>query len=269
MLPQSRTRGSNRSKDQSSCEATDQDSAQSVNQCSTVTISPTSYKTSLFAHPRPESWWTGIPAHMPECPGRSVDGHLGSLPLPDLRTCRRQEVLDYFNNSWTLTELLFSSLVSEDAFLRPPYHGLRHPLVFYYVHPAVLYINKLRVAGIIDKALNSEFEALFETGVDEMSWDDMSKNHMEWPDLEKLHRYRKDVYNTIASIIQHHDGLSNGHPPITQKTPLWALFMGFEHERIHLETSSVLIRELPAHLVSRPEEWAPYHPGMDLENPTV
>jgi hypothetical protein len=31
--------------------------------------------------------------------------------------------------------------------------------------------------------------------------------------------------------------------------PLWALFMGFEHERIHLETSSVLIRELPLALL--------------------
>ena len=31
--------------------------------------------------------------------------------------------------------------------------------------------------------------------------------------------------------------------------------MGIEHERIHLETSSVLIRQLPVSMVSRPQKW--------------
>ena len=35
--------------------------------------------------------------------------------------------------------------------------------------------------------------------------------------------------------------------------------MGMEHERIHLETSSVLMRELPAHLLRRPRQWPAYH----------
>ena len=31
--------------------------------------------------------------------------------------------------------------------------------------------------------------------------------------------------------------------------------MGMEHERIHLETSSVLIRQLPVDMVTVPEGW--------------
>lgn len=31
--------------------------------------------------------------------------------------------------------------------------------------------------------------------------------------------------------------------------------MGFEHDRIHLETSSVLIRQYPIEMVKRPENW--------------
>ena len=38
-------------------------------------------------------------------------------------------------------------------------------------------------------------------------------------------------------------------------SPGWALVMCFEHERIHLETSSVLMRELPAQHVKPPERW--------------
>jgi len=38
--------------------------------------------------------------------------------------------------------------------------------------------------------------------------------------------------------------------------------MGFEHERIHIETSSVLIRELPLDFVRKPEFWPEYHPSV-------
>ncbi len=38
--------------------------------------------------------------------------------------------------------------------------------------------------------------------------------------------------------------------------------MGFEHERIHVETSSVLMRELPLHLLRRPPQWPHHHPHV-------
>ena len=156
--------------------------------------------------------------------------------------------------------MLFSGLQGEEAFFRPPYHHLRHPMIFYYGHPPALYINKLRVAGLIEKPLNPYFEQWFETGVDEMRWDDLSKNAMLWPRLQEVHAYRQQVYRTVREVIETHPGLAPGHQPIQQNHPLWALFMGFEPERIHLETSSVLIRELPLTLVQRPAEWPRLHP---------
>lgn len=33
--------------------------------------------------------------------------------------------------------MLFAGLQGEEAFYRPPYHGLRHPFIFYYSHVAV------------------------------------------------------------------------------------------------------------------------------------
>ena len=197
--------------------------------------------------PRAEWWWTGRPPQ--DCPGLQADGTLTSLPLPNLASCTRQDALNYFDNSWTLTELLLAALQGEEAFFRPPYHHLRHPMIFYYGHPTTLYINKLRVSGLIAAPLNPYFERLFETGVDEMRWDDLSKNEMVWPDLREVHAYRQQVYRSVRQVIETHPGLASEHSPITQDHPLWALFMGFEHERIHLETSSVLIRELPLNLV--------------------
>jgi len=207
-----------------------------------------------FQGPRPDSWWTGSSPLKAGCPGLGADGKLHSLRMPNLKSCTRQQVMDYFQNTWALTDLLFASLKSRDAFYSPPYHRLRHPLIFYYGHPAVLYINKLRISRLVE-AIRPDFEVLFQTGVDEMSWDDLLSVENSWPEVEQVVEYRRDVYRTVLGLIKHHEGLKEGHPPITPEHELWALFMGFEHERIHLETSSVLIRELPLEWVQRPAQW--------------
>lgn len=106
-----------------------------------------------------------------------------------------------------------------------------------------------RCAGLLTQPINAHFERIFETGVDEMSWDDLSKNRMPWPSVEEVHAYRKQVYEAVRGLIQ---GMTDAdlRGAIRQdESPYWALLMGFEHERIHLETSSVLINELPQQYV--------------------
>ncbi len=199
--------------------------------------------------------WTGLAPLPSICPGVDADGKIHSLPQLNYEMATKQDVLAYFDNGWTMTEVLFSSLKSEEAFFTPPYHQLRHPLIFYYAHPAILYVNKLRVANLLDKPINSYFESLFETGVDEMSWDDMSKNEMTWPTLREVNDYRKEVYQIIRRLILECPLLDPQKQDFSQTSPAWALLMGFEHERIHLETSSVLIRETPLKFLRRPEAW--------------
>lgn len=208
------------------------------------------------------SWWTGIaPENCPGfCPERNA---LLALPLLNLKTCTRQDVLDYFNNSWTLTELLFRGLKNEDTYIRPPYHALRHPMIFYYGHPAVLFVNKMRLAGLRKDPFNLYLEKVLETGVDEMSWDDMSKNEMSWPKVSEVRDYRKTVYEFIVNFINTCPDLDLAPDKrnFLENSPLWSLWMGMEHEKIHFETSSVLIRELPIELVETPEFWAGVHPS--------
>ncbi|MBY0355602.1 MAG: 5-histidylcysteine sulfoxide synthase [Rickettsiales bacterium] len=204
------------------------------------------------------SFWTGLQPVHGVCPGVTPDGVIHALPQVSL-TASRTEILDYFNNGWTMTEVLFSGLRDDAAYVRRPYHQLRHPMIFYYAHPVSLYINKLRVAGVLDGPLNAEYEALFETGVDEMRWDDLHEGAQHiWPSVVEVREYRRQAYRLLVNLIKTHPLLEPQHLPITQQSPMWALVMGFEHERIHLETSSVLIRELPIEMVQRPEAWPAY-----------
>lgn len=200
-------------------------------------------------------WWTGVPPE--KCKGFDLKSQsLQALPLLNMETATREKILDYFNNTWTLTELLFQALKTDRAFISPPYHGLRHPLIFYYGHPAVLYLNKLRIAGLYQEPVDLYLEKILETGVDEMSWDDLSKNEMTWPSVERVHAYRKKIYNIVSEIILQHPDLE--HPSVKSlgpTSPFWSLLMGFEHEKIHFETSSVLIRELPVEWVEKPQWW--------------
>lgn len=213
------------------------------------------------------SWWTGLAPE--DCPGFNPQTReLQALPLLNLAVCSRADVLNYFNNSWTLTELLFLSLKNESTYTRSPYHQLRHPLIFYYGHPAVLYLNKMRLAGLFQDPVDLYLEKILETGVDEMSWDDMSKNEMLWPNIETVHAYRKKIYHLIKNLIETHPDL-DASAPFEKKgpqSPLWSLFMGFEHEKIHFETSSVLIRELPLELVETPKFWPKMHSSRTPEH---
>ncbi len=207
--------------------------------------------------PRPAWWWTGL---MPsQCPGFDPDGALRSLPMPDVERCTRRDVLDYFDNGWTLTELLFSALQGEAAFRRAPYHRLRHPLIFYYAHPAAFYVNKLRLAGLVGRPMDEEFETVFQTGVDEMSWDDLSQTETDWPEVRRVTEYRRQVHRAVRGVLETHPELEDRHAPLTMRSPLWAALMCLEHERIHLELSSVLVRETPLPVLRRPEAWPRNH----------
>ncbi len=206
-----------------------------------------------LSFPRQNSWWTG--------PVPKTDEKVHSLTQPNLAACTKEIVQAYFDNTWLLTEVLFSSLLNEEAFYRPPYHNLRHPLIFYYAHPAVLYINTFLKAGLIDRPVNWHFEELFAQGVDEMSFDDMSKNDKMWPTINEVQLYRREVYRIVSRIIEERF-TDKIQPTIKQNHALWGLFLAFEHERIHLETSSVLIRALPPVLVRRP----PWFPDLHISS---
>ena len=98
-------------------------------------------------------------------PGTDAEGKIRSLPLPNLSNVTREAAKEYFDKSWTLYETLFAGLKGEEYFYRPPVHGLRHPQIFYYGHSACLYINKLRVSGVLSEPVNAYFESIFEIGV--------------------------------------------------------------------------------------------------------
>ncbi|WP_158782471.1 5-histidylcysteine sulfoxide synthase [Pantoea sp. BAV 3049] len=163
---------------------------------------------------------------------------------------KRQELLTYFTQTWTLYESLFDCLASEKAYYTKAI-SLRHPLVFYFGHTATFYVNKMMAGGLITDRVDDNIEAMMAIGVDEMSWDDLDTSHYQWPTLSELRDYRGKVRHLVETFIKEMPLTL----PIGWDSPAWVILMGIEHERIHLETSSVLIRQLPLAWVKPQPHW--------------
>jgi 5-histidylcysteine sulfoxide synthase len=217
---------------------------------------------------RPNAWPKGTrfcgTEPTPGYAGVKTDGRIESMALPNLRTATRAQLREYFDNGWLLNEVLFSGLSCEEAFYRPPYHHLRHPMIFYLGHTSCTMINKLTLGGLVP-SIDPYLESIFEVGVDEMSWDDMGKNDMVWPTLNETMAYKNKAYKVVADLIDTHPSL-DGTQLIDWNHPMWALVMAFEHDRIHLETSSVLMREMPLRLLERPAAFPLEHETAFLPN---
>lgn len=153
---------------------------------------------------------------------------------------KRKEIRDYFLKTWEIDEKLYSQLIDDETFYRRG-DPLRHVILFYLGHTAVFFINKLFLAKIIDERINPSYESIFAIGVDEMSWDDLDERHYNWPKVADVRNYRNKAKELILNVIDN----APLTLPICWEHPFWIILMGIEHERIHLETSSVLIRQLP------------------------
>jgi len=152
---------------------------------------------------------------------------------------KREEIREYFHKTFDLYEATFDVLRDDTVFYKQS-ELTRHPMIFYFGHTATFFINKLVVAHVIQERINSEFESTFAIGVDEMVWDDMDDLHYHWPKVAEVRAYRDAVRAKVDTLI-------TTLPltlPIKEDDPLWIILMGIEHENIHIETSSVLHRQL-------------------------
>ncbi len=157
---------------------------------------------------------------------------------------KRDEIKKYFHNTCELFEKVFEVLKDDTVFYQKS-EITRHPMIFYFGHTSTFFINKLINMKIIQKRINPDFESIFAVGVDEMSWDDVESKNYKWPKVDEVRKYRQKVKELVDNLI---DTLPLSLP-ITQDSDMWIILMGIEHERIHIETSLVLHRQMPIEFV--------------------
>ena len=171
-----------------------------------------------------------------------------------LSTSNSASLKHQFLHTFDLYERLFSTIDPKAFFIRA--ERLRHHLIFYYAHTAVFYINKLVISKYLSplQRIDPELESTMSVGVDEMSWDDLLEDNYEWSALSdedkatyliKIQNYRQKVKQLILRMLDE----TPVSQPIKQGSFHWVMLMGMEHEKIHLETSAVIISQVPIELI--------------------
>lgn len=163
---------------------------------------------------------------------------------------KREEIKEYFNNTYHLFENIFQLLKDEKTFYKKS-ELTRHPMIFYFGHTATFFVNKLINMKIIKNRINPDYESIFAIGVDEMSWDDTNSDNYKWPSVDEVREYRFKVKCLVNELIMN----LPLNLPIRDDSDMWVILMGIEHERIHIETSLVLHRQMPIAYIKDLEEF--------------
>ncbi|MGB3750654.1 MAG: 5-histidylcysteine sulfoxide synthase [Arcobacteraceae bacterium] len=178
---------------------------------------------------------------------------------------KRKEIKKYFHDTFDTFEKVFEVLKDDSVFYQQS-EITRHPMIFYFGHTATFFINKLINMQIIKERINADFESIFAIGVDEMTWDDTNNKNYTWPKVQEVREYRDKVRALVDNLI---DTLPLSLP-ITKDSPMWIILMGCEHEKIHIETSLVLHRQMPLEFIKEDEAFAPLpSSNKNLENKMI
>ncbi|RAL04705.1 DUF323 domain protein [Aspergillus ibericus CBS 121593] len=145
-----------------------------------------------------------------------------------------QSIPDFeeFQSLWTAWDIVTKAMVPREELLSKPIK-LRNALIFYLGHiPTFLDVHLTRALGGKPTHPRS-YRLIFERGIDP-DVDDPEKCHAhseipdEWPALGEILDYQARVRSRVRSIFQKDN--------VEDRTLGEALWLGFEHEAMHLET---------------------------------
>ncbi|KAF2240140.1 hypothetical protein EV356DRAFT_438136 [Viridothelium virens] len=141
--------------------------------------------------------------------------------------------VEEWRNGWAAWDVVTQGMISKDELLSKPIK-LRNACIFYVGHiPAFLDIQLTRVAGITPTE-PAYYHKIFERGIDpDVDNPDKCHAHSEipdtWPPLEELLEYQTRVRQRVLDLYE------SGAPFDNRKIGR-ALWLGLEHEAMHLET---------------------------------
>jgi len=180
------------------------------------------------------------------------DGGAAGNYSPAQLEALRGDITNYFHKTMTLFEKLHEIFADTPAFYEK-HERLRHPPIFYMGHTAAFCINKLHLGKFMTERVDPVLEMQMAVGVDEMSWDDLDSNSYVWAsgqeardDPARATDFLQRVLDFRYQVRQLVDARMKTEPmvwPITKDSFWYVMLMGIEHERIHMETSSVILRQ--------------------------
>ncbi|KAK6340627.1 hypothetical protein TWF696_008951 [Orbilia brochopaga] len=152
--------------------------------------------------------------------------------VPESYAKLRYPTVEQWEELWKTWDAVTLGMVRSDQYLTKPI-DLRNPIIFYLGHIPTWFDIQLARATGLPLAGPEHYPAIFQRGIDP-DVDDPTQCHSHsaipdsWPALEEIKDCQVRVRERVRSLY-----------PLTTSTPVGvqrALWLGFEHEVMHLET---------------------------------
>ncbi|HYI95971.1 MAG TPA: SUMF1/EgtB/PvdO family nonheme iron enzyme [Bryobacteraceae bacterium] len=141
----------------------------------------------------------------------------------------KETLIDSLQDARRQTDLLFSLLEAGALYERPIPE--RHRLIFYLGHIEAFDWNQIAVSAMGEKSFNSDFDRLFEAGIDPDSTNLPTDAPTDWPKQAEVCAYNRRVRDRIDEILP--------------DAPETVAEMALEHRLMHAETLAYLLQNLP------------------------
>ncbi len=145
------------------------------------------------------------------------------------------------------SESLFDAIRPEAYESRPI--ALRNPICFYEGHIPAFAVNTLLKRGLGDPSLDSDYEALFERGIDPETAESVPAATSPWPSRIAIRSYAAAADRRVLDAFAHRDIADPGNPVLARGL---AAFTVLEHEPMHQETLLYMWHRLPFDRKIRP-----------------
>jgi iron(II)-dependent oxidoreductase len=143
----------------------------------------------------------------------------------------RKALTSWYLRNRERSEALFDS-VRPDAYEARPI-PLRQPICFYEGHMAAFAVNTLLKRGLGDAPINSEYETLFERGIDPENEQAVPAARSRWPSRIDVRSYAAAADRAVLDALENRD-VENEENPVLRRG--LAAYTVLEHEPMHQET---------------------------------
>ncbi len=161
----------------------------------------------------------------------------------------REFLAAWYARNRARSEALFDSVRPEAYASRPI--ALRNPICFYEGHIPAFGVNTLLKRGFGDAALDSEYEILFERGIDPEDESGVPSSRPRWPSREDIRRYASAADRAILDAFARRDISDPENPVLADGL---AAYTVLEHEPMHQETLRYMWHRLPYDRKLRPAD---------------
>jgi len=153
------------------------------------------------------------------------------LPPASSKALDREALAAWYVRNRERSGALFDAVGAEAYTARPI--ALRNPICFYEGHLPAFAVNTLLKRGLGEPALDSEYELLFERGIDPESENAVAATAPGWPSRDAIRRYGAAADRAVLRALAESDIAAADNPVLADGLAACTVL---EHEAMHQET---------------------------------